>query len=61
MMGIIVMATALGSRVSSRVVSFASASTSPAATAFSCSICFLNRSRAMASMPKVLNSLRRMS
>ncbi len=60
MMGIIVMAMALGSPPPRRSP-LAGASSSPAAIRFSRSICALNRSRAMASMPKVANSLRRMS
>jgi len=60
MIGSIVMAMALGSPPARRVPA-AGGSSSPDATRFSRSIWDLKRSRAMASMPKVANSFRRMS
>ena len=60
MIGSIVIAMAFGSPPPRRSP-LAAGSSSPAAIRFSRSICALKRSRAIASMPKVANSLRRMS
>ena len=61
MIGSIVMRDGVRVAAAAALALGSAGSSSPAATRFSRSICALKRSRAMASMPKVANSFRRMS